>query len=118
MRKKIFTPLSAGSFATDSKTVSFPQRTGYSPLTPCAKLFVSTTAPPDENFTKVELEPVLKELPNYAVQHGIIEDSIVCRDLFDTKLMSCIAPCPFEVINKFRQIYSTKSPEAATDHCL
>ena len=64
----------------------------------------------------MELEPVLKELLDYAVEKGIIEDSIVYRDLFDTKLMGCITPRPSEVIRKFREIYSQKSPSAATDY--
>lgn len=44
---------------------------------------------PEENYEKVELEPVLKELLDYAVEKGLIEDSVVYRDLFDTRL-----PCP------------------------
>lgn len=82
----------------------------------CEALHIDDYDPPEENFTKVELEPVLKDLLDYAVEHSIIEDSIVYRDLFDTKLMGCITPRPSEVINKFRDIYSSKSPEAATDY--
>ena len=43
---------------------------------------------PEENYEKVELEPVLKELLDYAVEKGLIEDSVVYRDLFDTRLMN------------------------------
>jgi len=43
---------------------------------------------------EIELEVVLKELLDEAVSRGIIEDSIVYRDLFDTKLMNCLMPRP------------------------
>lgn len=79
------------------------------------KLGIDEYDPPEENFADVELEPVLKDILDYAVEKGIIEDSIVYRDLFDTDIMGCLTPRPSEVINKFRQIYREKSPEAATD---
>ena len=88
----------------------------YSANAICEALHIDDYNPPNENFGKVELEPVLKELLDYAVENGIIEDSIVYRDLFDTKLMGCITPRPSEVIKKFREIYSQKSPTAATDY--
>lgn len=81
----------------------------------CEALHIDDYDPPEENFTGVELESVLKELLDYAAEQGIIEDSIVYRDLFDTKLMGCLMPRPSEVIEKFRRIYREKSPEAATD---
>lgn len=61
------------------------------------------------------LEQTLKELCDYAVEKGIIEDSIVYRDLFDTKLMGALTPFPSQVIKKFNELYE-KSPEAATDY--
>lgn len=79
------------------------------------KLGIDEYDPPEENFADVELESVLKDILDYAVEKGIIEDSIVYRDLFDTDIMGCLTPRPSEVINKFRQIYREKSPEAATD---
>lgn len=39
---------------------------------------------------EIVLEDVLKELLDEAVARNIIEDSIVYRDLFDTKLMNCL----------------------------
>lgn len=82
----------------------------------CEALHIDDYDQPEENFAKVELEPVLKELLDHAVKQGIIEDSIVYRDLFDTKLMGCVTPRPSEVIRKFREIYSQKSAAAATDY--
>ncbi|MGN0494370.1 MAG: galactose-1-phosphate uridylyltransferase, partial [Acutalibacteraceae bacterium] len=69
----------------------------------------------DENFTNVNLEETLKELLDFAVQKGIIEDSIVYRDLFDTKLMGAMMPRPSEITKKFDELYKD-SPKAATDY--
>ena len=71
--------------------------------------------PPEEIYTDIDLEAVLKEITDYAVENGLIEDSIVYRDLFDTEIMGCLTPRPSEVIAKFRQIYREKSPVDATD---
>lgn len=60
------------------------------------------------------LEKILAPLLDYAVQSGLIEDSITARDLFDTKLMGLLTPRPSEVTNKFWQLYK-ESPKAATD---
>ncbi len=61
------------------------------------------------------LEEILSFLLEDAVSRGVIEDGIACRDLFDTRLMSCITPRPSEVLRVFREEYA-KSPEAATDY--
>ncbi|MGN0552911.1 MAG: UDP-glucose--hexose-1-phosphate uridylyltransferase [Oscillospiraceae bacterium] len=79
------------------------------------KLGMDEYLPPDENYCNVELEPVLADILEYAVENGIIEDSIVYKDLFDTEIMGCLTPRPSEVIEKFRKIYREKSPQAATD---
>ena len=63
-----------------------------------------------------ELETVLSEMMDYAYEHGIMtENSIVYRDLFDTKIMSMLVPRPSEVIAKFEKKYK-KSPQEATDY--
>ena len=54
---------------------------------------------------EIELEVVLKELLDEAVARGIIEDSIVYRDLFDTKLMNCLMPRPAQVQAEFAKRY-------------
>ena len=63
----------------------------------------------------IELEVVLKELLDEAVARGIIEDSIVYRDLFDTKLMNCLMPRPAQVQTEFAKRYE-ESPKEATDY--
>jgi UDPglucose--hexose-1-phosphate uridylyltransferase len=61
------------------------------------------------------LEEVLKVLDDYAAANGLIEnDSVVYRDLFDTKLMGTLTERPSAVIKKFNQLYK-ESPEKATD---
>ncbi len=63
-----------------------------------------------------ELEQVLGEMMDYAYEQGIMtENSIVYRDLFDTKIMSMLVPRPSEVISEFRAKYE-ESPEAATEY--
>ena len=66
-----------------------------------------------ENTPEAELEDILKDILDYAVDAGIIEDSIVYRDLFDTKLMGILTPRPSAVREKFWQLYE-KDPKAAT----
>lgn len=70
---------------------------------------------PQENYEGVELQPVLKELLDYAVTKGLIEDSVVYRDLFDTRLMNCLMPRPSQVIKTFKEKYAV-SPKEATDY--
>ena len=63
---------------------------------------------------ETELEPILKVLLDYACEKGIIEDSIVYRDILDTKLMGLMTPYPREVIRKFQEM-KAESAEKATD---
>lgn len=62
-----------------------------------------------------ELEEILAVLLDEAVKRGIIEDSIVYRDLFDTKIMNCLVPRPAQVQKEFWEQYE-KSPEKATEY--
>ena len=68
-----------------------------------------------ENFTSVDLEEILKEILDFAVEKGLIEDTITQRDLFDTKVMASLLPRPSEVTNKFYSLYE-QSPKTATDY--
>lgn len=63
------------------------------------------------------LEDILKEMLDYAADKGMLAaDSVVYRDLFDTKIMGLLMPRPSEVIKKFYDLYKEVSPEAATDY--
>ena len=62
-----------------------------------------------------DLEAILKELLDCAAGTGVLkEDSVVYRDLLDTKLMNCLMPRPGEVVKEFWKRYE-ESPEKATD---
>lgn len=63
----------------------------------------------------LELEDILKELLDEACERGIIEDSIVYRDLFDTKVMNCLVPRPAQIQETFAKKYEV-SPKEATDY--
>ncbi|MBQ4559082.1 MAG: UDP-glucose--hexose-1-phosphate uridylyltransferase [Tyzzerella sp.] len=69
----------------------------------------------DISGREILLGDVLRELLDEAVSRGIIEDSIVYRDLFDTKLMNCLMPRPSQVQAEFAKHYEN-SPEEATDY--
>ena len=69
----------------------------------------------DCDLNNIVLEDVLKTLLDEAVSRGIIEDNIVSRDLFDTKLMNCLMPRPAEVQKTFLDKYKA-SPVEATDY--
>lgn len=62
-----------------------------------------------------ELEEILGELLDEACSRGIIENSVVYRGLFDTKMMNCLMPRPAQVQETFWKKYE-ESPEAATDY--
>ena len=62
------------------------------------------------------LDKILDDACDIALSLGLIEnDSVVYRDLFDTKLMGALTPRPSEVIRRFRELYS-RSAEEATDY--
>lgn len=59
--------------------------------------------------------PVLKNMLDYAVEKGLLEDTISERDLFDTRIMNCVMPRPSEVVRRFNNDYA-RAPKAATDN--
>lgn len=70
---------------------------------------------PEEKFSGVDLEETLNELLDEAVKRGLIEDSVVYRDLFDTRLMNCLMPRPAQVQKEFWDRYQD-DPQKATDY--
>ena len=64
---------------------------------------------------KDALPEILANMLAYAAQKGLLkDDSIVYRDLLDTKIMGLLVPRPSEVIRKFYTLYREESPQAAT----
>lgn len=73
---------------------------------------------PDEkvDMETEELEAVLSDMLDYAYESGILlENGVVYRDLFDTKIMSLLVPKPSQVIKTFWDKYE-RSPKEATDY--
>lgn len=65
---------------------------------------------------EVDLEAVLKEMLDYAAEQGILEENtVVHRDLLDTKIMNCLMPRPSEVRRIFKKLYE-KDPKEATEY--
>ncbi len=60
------------------------------------------------------LEKILACMLEYAKKNGLIEDSIVVGDLFDTRIMGLLTPRPSLIIAKFKKIYAA-DPRSATD---
>lgn len=61
------------------------------------------------------LAEILADLLDFAVAKGLTGgDTVVYRDLFDTRLMGCVTPAPSAVIDRFYALFRV-SPEAATD---
>ncbi len=69
----------------------------------------------DMTVSVEDLEAVLRDMLDYACEKGLIENSIVYRDLFDTKIMGLLTPRPSEVIRTFREKYAS-DPKEATDY--
>ena len=61
-----------------------------------------------------DLEEILAGILDYAVAHGLCDDGITARDIFDTRIMGAITPMPREVIRTFREKYAA-DPVDATD---
>ena len=105
------------------KLVEYGIQTGLTPE--CERIYTTNLlldVMQEDHFEDTEidtenivLENVLNELLDEAVARGIIEDSIVYRDLFDTKLMNCLMPRPSQVHQTFNEKYEV-SPETATDY--
>lgn len=61
----------------------------------------------------LSLERILKVLTDYAAETGLVDgESTVCRDLYDTSLMSCLTMRPSEVIKRFNELYNKDAGEA------
>ncbi|MBQ9977978.1 MAG: UDP-glucose--hexose-1-phosphate uridylyltransferase [Clostridia bacterium] len=68
-----------------------------------------------EEVDNAELEDILTAICDYAVEKGLTQDSIVYRDLFDTKIMGLLLPTPSQVRKRFYELYK-ESPKLATDY--
>ncbi len=69
----------------------------------------------DAEVKSDDLEEILKVILDFAVEKGLCEDSVVYKDLFDTKVMGVLTPRPSQVIKEFYDKYAV-SPKEATDY--
>ena len=94
-------------------------------IQPCEKLWalnillevleLDSYTPSGKEVGEVDLPAVLDELMDDAYQRGVMkENSIVYRDLFDTKIMGALTPRPAQVIEKF-QTLRAEDPQKATN---
>lgn len=60
--------------------------------------------------------PILEKMLDHACEKGIIENSIVERDLFDTRLMNCLMPRNSEVIKRFYDDYQESCIKATKNY--
>lgn len=68
------------------------------------------------NNLKLSLEESLEGILTYALDHKLLlQDGIVARDLFDTKIMGLLTPKPSEVNQKFWRLYN-ENTKLATDY--
>lgn len=72
--------------------------------------YTSSDEPQSEN-----LEEILSGILDYACAHGLCENNITARDIFDTRIMGALTPMPREIIHTFREKYA-QDPVKATDY--
>ncbi|MDE6921351.1 MAG: UDP-glucose--hexose-1-phosphate uridylyltransferase [Lachnospiraceae bacterium] len=69
-----------------------------------------------EDPATFDLEGLLKQMLDYAAEKGLLsDDSVVYRDLFDTKIMGLLVPRPSDVARTFRSLCDREGAKAATD---
>ncbi len=59
--------------------------------------------------------PILNQLLSYAVESGLIEDTVTYRDMLDAKIMAQLMPRQSELIRTFNAVAETEGVEKATD---
>lgn len=66
----------------------------------------------DEYASSLELHELLKGITDYAVEKGLLNDSITERDIFDTELMAIFTDRPSNIIKKYNALYEKDKLEA------
>ena len=61
------------------------------------------------------LQDVLNTMLEYAIEQGMIEDTITQKDLLDTRIMNTLMPRPSEVVHHFEEL-KEQDPKKATDY--
>lgn len=79
-----------------------------------AKLEIEEYEEPS-HVQNLNLEEILKVLLDFACEKGLVENSVVYRDLFDAKPMNCLMMRPSEIQKKFWELYQ-EDPKKATNY--
>ncbi|MDO4287541.1 MAG: UDP-glucose--hexose-1-phosphate uridylyltransferase [Eubacteriales bacterium] len=107
MKKLVSYGVRAGMITSDDETWAVNQLLDV--------LGIDSYEEPEDIDDGIDLPSVLNALCDCALETGALkENSIVYRDLFDTKLMGAITPMPSEIRRKFYALYE-QNPQAATD---
>ena len=103
-------------YAKDCGLIS-PLDEAYAVGTLMEMLSVPEYAPGESDISESRpLSDILSDLCDYAFERGIIEsNTVVYRDLFDTKLMGALVERPSAVIDRFESLYA-QDPKEATDY--
>ena len=114
LNMKIFSAISALTQYGINKKLIEPEDRVYTINQICQALNLDTFE--DTAFDEgLSLEEILSSILDYAVEKGLCENSVVYRDLFDTKIMGILTPRPSQVIKEFEKQYK-KSPVDATNY--
>ncbi len=102
-------------YALERKLIK-PEDRAYATSRVLEILELSDYAPQESAGTERELCEILSDICIYAFENKLIEsDSVVYRDLFDTKVMGALIDRPSNVIDNFYKLYE-KDPRLATDY--
>ncbi len=114
LNMEIFSAISALTQYGINKKLIEPEDRVYTVNQICQALNLDTFE--DAAFDDgLNLEEILSSILDYAVEKGLCENSVVYRDLFDTKIMGILTPRPSQVIKEFKKQYE-KSPVDATNY--
>ena len=68
-----------------------------------------------ESTQELSLDEILDQMLTYAINENIIDNTIECKDLFDTRIMGVLTPKPSEINKTFNELLKT-SPKDATSY--
>ena len=72
-------------------------------------------APSEGDVEFREIHLILEDMLAFAVEKGLVKDTIANKDIFDTKIMGMLTPPPSYVRKEFKERYD-KDPKDATDY--
>ena len=68
-----------------------------------------------KEYTTRRISEILSDCLEIAIKDGLIEDTQLNRDIFDTKIMGVLTPMPSVVRKHFKELYNN-GPKLATDY--